>query len=391
MKSGEDIDKIMRRLYAQTVEGFIQTEFEDHIGYDKNSKDDKVTTNRRNGMGKPKTIITSVGEEKINVPRDREASFNSELLPKREKDLTKMESLIISLYAKGQSTRDIADTIEQIYDYRISHELVSKITDTAKGMIDEWLNRPLKSCYAFLFIDCIYVPVKNGNSHNNKAFYSIVAIDLAGRKDILGFWVSDNESTHFWMEIFDQIKQRGVKDILFVSMDGVSGFKDGLHSIYPQAIDQRCIVHLIRNSMKYVATKDYKAFTASLKTFYGAVSLEQARNNFEAFKSLWAKYPGAIRVWQNNFTYVEQLFEYPSAIRKIMYTTNAIESFYSQLRKVTRNKSIFPNEESVIKLFVLRTQELLQKWTTTYHNWHMVLNQLLQLDNISDRIKRYLD
>jgi putative transposase len=391
VKSGEDLDSIFRKLYAKTAESFIEAEFDNHVGYEKHSKEKKETANRRNGNANPKKIVTSLGEESITIPRDREGSFSPMLLPKREKDLTKMEELILSLYAKGQSTRDIADTIEQIYDHKISHELVSKITDSAKVMIDEWLNRPLKSCYAFVFIDCIYVPVKNGNIHNNKAFYSIIGIDLAGIKDVLGFWASDNESAHFWMNIFDEIKTRGAEEILFISMDGIPGVKEGLHAIFPNVIEQRCIVHLVRNSMKYVASKDYKLFARDIKSVYSAASLEQAHSNFEYFKGTWSKYHGAIAIWERNFAYVTQLFSFPSSIRRIMYTTNTIESFFSNLRKVTRNKTIFPTAQSVIKIFVLRTKEIISKWTMPAKNWHMVLNQLCLIDGFSERIKKYLD
>ena len=243
------------------------------------------------------------------------------------------------MYAKGMSQRDISDTIEDIYGFKISHEMISQITDCVLEELNEWQNRPLKKFYPFVFVDCMYVMIRYEYEVKETAVYTILGYDKDGHKDILGFWLNESESKHTWMKIFDEIKQRGVEEIFFISMDGVSGLEEGAEEIFKGVIVQRCIVHLIRNSLKYVPSKDYKKFTANLKLIYGASNLKSALHEFEKLKNNWNKYPKAVDVWERNFRHVEQLFNYPSDIRKIMYTTNAIESVNSSFRKVTKKRS----------------------------------------------------
>ena len=293
------------------------------------------------------------------------------------------------MYARGMSQRDISKTIEDIYGFSISHEMVSDITDSILPELEEWQSRSLNKCYAFVFVDCLYTTIRNQYETKEYAVYTILGYTLEGRKEILGLWLNETESKNRWMQIFDEIKGRGVEDIFFMSMDGVSGLEAGARSIFPNVVVQRCIVHLVRNSIKYVPTKDYKAFTASLKKVYGAPSLQASRTAFEAFKKQWSSYPGAIGVWDRNFNHVEQLFDYGSDIRRIIYTTNAVESVHSSFRKVTK-KGAFPNENPLLKLLYLRTQELQTKWNGgTIRNWSMVLNQLMINDKFKDRIEKY--
>jgi putative transposase len=274
-------------------------------------------------------------------------------------------------------------------DFCISHEMVSDITDSILPELEEWQSRSLNKCYAFVFVDCLYATIRNQYETKEYAVYTILGYTLEGRKEILGLWLNETESKNRWMQIFDEIKGRGVEDIFFMSMDGVSGLEDGARSIFPNVVVQRCIVHLVRNSIKYVPTKDYKAFTASLKKVYGAPSLQASRTAFEAFKKQWSFYPGAIGVWNRNFNHVEQLFDYGSDIRRIIYTTNAVESVHSSFRKVTK-KGAFPNENALLKLLYLRTQELQTKWNGgTIRNWSMVLNQLMINDKFKNRIEKY--
>lgn len=273
------------------------------------------------------------------------------------------------------SQRDISKTIEDIYGFEISHEMVSEITDIILPELQEWQNRTLQKCYAFLFVDCMYVTLRNGYEAKEYAVYTILGYDLNGHKEILGLWLNESESKNYWMQIFDELKSRGMEDVFFISMDGVSGLEEGAKSIFPKVVVQRCIVHLIRNSIKYVPSKDYKKFTQDLKKVYGAPSLKAANTSFDIFCRTWEQYPGAVDVWKRNYKFVEQLFDYGSAIRKIMYTTNAIESINSSFRKVTK-KGTFPNENALFKLLYLRCKELERKWEDGHiQNWSMVLNQ----------------
>ena len=294
------------------------------------------------------------------------------------------------MYARGMSDRDIAATIEDIYGFSISHEMISQIVDRVRPLAEEWRMRPLNKCYAFLFVDCMYVKLRQGHEAKECAVYSILGYDLEGHKELLGIWLSESESKNFWMQIFDEIKGRGVEDVFFICMDGVSGLEQGAKAIFPQVVVQRCIVHLIRNSLRYVPSKDYKAFTGDLKKVYGSLNVTQANTAFDQLKKTWSQYPGAIRIGERNFAHVEQLFEYGSAVRKVMYTTNAIESVNASYRKVTK-KGAFPNEDSVYKSLYLRATELEKKWKDSkVPNCSKVLNQLLLDDRLAPRIEHYM-
>lgn len=353
-------------------------------------KSDKTTENRRNGYGN-KTLNTTKGNIEINVPRDRDASFEPQLIKKRQRDVSEIEDKVISMYAKGMSQRDISSTIEDIYGFSVSHEMISDITDAVIPEMEEWQARPLEKCYTFVFVDCLYTKIRTDYEIKEYAIYTILGYTIDGKKQILGLWINETESKHKWMQIFDEIKARGVEDIFFLSIDGVSGLESGVKAIFPKTIVQRCIVHLVRNSIKYEPSKDYKAFTSLLRKVYGATSLKACHTAFEAFKQQWSQYPGTVDVWKRNFTHVEQLFDYGSNIRKIMYTTNAVESIHPSYRKVTK-KGAFPNENALLKLLFIRTKELQKKWSTGYiPNWSMVMNQLLLHDQIKDRVIKYLE
>lgn len=323
------------------------------------------------------------------MPRDRDSSFEPKLVPKRQKDVSEIEEKVLAMYARGISRRDIADTIEDIYGFEISHEMVSQITDCVLDELNDWQNRPLKRMYTFLFVDCMYVTIRKEYESKNYALYTILGYDIDGQKDILGLWLNESESKHTWMQIFDELKGRGVEDVLFICMDGVFGLEDGAKAIFKDVVVQRCIVHLIRSSIKYVPSKDYKKFTQSIKKVYGAPSLTASRKAFEQFCQEWSQYPGAVDVWKRNFNHIEQLFDYGSAVRKIMYTTNAVESINSSFRKVTK-KGAFPNENALLKLLYLRITELYKKWNgSKVQNWEMVRNQLATNDKIKARIEKY--
>ena len=333
--------------------------------------------------------IYNMGEVEIQSPRDRDATFDPKIIPKREKDVSDIEGKVLSMYAKGMSQRDISETIKDIYGFEISHEMISTITDKVIETARDWQNRPLKKFYTFLFVDCLYVNIRKEMETKSCAVYVILGYDVNGIKDILGIWIGDSEGKHYWMQIFDEIKARGVEDVLFISMDGVSGLEEGARSIFKDVVVQRCIVHLIRNSIKYIPSKDYKAYTAQLKRVYGAASLKAAEAEFERFKQAWSQYPGAVDVWIRNWAHVEQLFNYGSSVRKIMYTTNSIEAINSSFRKVTK-KGAFPSEEAVLKALYLRITELYKKWNDRpVSNWAMVRNQLSMDEKLQKRILKY--
>lgn len=286
----EDVQDAMKDIFGPIFEAMLQGEMNAHLDYENNSHNYKATENRRNGVGN-KTLKTTYGEIPITVPRDRQSTFEPQAIPKRTRDVSGIEDKVLSMYAKGMSQRDIASTIEDIYGFNISAETVSEITDKVLTEVEEWQSRPLKKFYAFLFVDCMYVTIKKEYETKEYAVYTILGYDANGMKDILGIWLNETESKHNWMQIFDELKTRGVEDILFISMDGVSGLEEGAKSIFKNVVVQRCIVHLIRNSIKYIPTKNYKAYTAQLKKVYGAPSLKAAEAEFEKFKQTWVEYP----------------------------------------------------------------------------------------------------
>lgn len=389
-QSAEDADEALKELFGPIFESLLQGEMSHHLGYENNNKEYKQTQNRRNGYGQ-KTVHTTKGDITIDTPRDRDGSFEPQLISKRQRDVSGIEDKVLAMYARGMSQRDISKTIEDIYGFSISHEMVSDITDAILPELEEWRNRPLKKCYAFLFVDCMYVTLRSGYEAKECAVYTILGYDLNGHKDILGLWLSESESKNYWMQIFDELKARGIEDVFFMSMDGVSGLEEGAKAIFPKIIVQRCIVHLIRNSIKYVPSKDYKKFTQELKKVYGAPNLKAAAAAFESFCRTWEQYPGAIEVWKRNFKFVEQLYDYGSDVRRIMYTTNAIESINSSFRKVTK-KGAFPNENALFKLLYLRCTELEKKWNNgTIHDWSKVLNQLMVNEIFTSRIENILN
>ena len=378
----------LKDVFGPLFEKMLQGELNNHLGYDAHSKEPKEHDNRRNGYGN-KTLKTSFGEVAIDVPRDREASFEPELIPKRKRDVSDIEGKVLSMYARGMSQRDIAATVEDIYGFDISHEMISDITDAVLPELEEWQARPLAKCYAFLFVDCMYVTLRENYEAKEYAVYTILGYDLKGNKEILGLWLNQTESKNRWMQVFDELKARGVEDVFFISMDGVSGLEEGAKAIFPLVIVQRCIVHLVRNALRYIPSKDYKEVCRDMKKFYGASSLNAAHAAFDSFQNRWSHYSGAVDVWKRNFAHVEQLFDYGSAIRKIMYTTNAVESVHSSFRKVTK-KGAFSNENALLKLLYLRTKELHAKWSGgRIQNWAMVLNQLMINETFSSRIEKY--
>lgn len=334
-QSAQEIQDVVKQIFAPIFEAALQGEMDNHLGYANHERSEQDSSNSRNGFS-TKKLKTSMGEVPIRIPRDRESSFNPQIVKKHQRDVSAIEDKVLAMYARGMSQRDISATIEDIYGFEMSHEQISHITDCVMEEVREWQTRALKPFYPFIFVDCLYVSLRTEQGIRQSAVHVILAYDTEGRKDVLGLWINETESKHVWMQIFDELKARGIEEIGFLSMDGVSGLEDGARAIFPQVVVQRCIVHLIRNSVRYIPRKEWSRFTKDLKLIYGAVNVKQARERFEQFKKDWANYPGAVSVWESNFTHVEQLFNYGSAVRKVMYTTNAIESVNSSFRKVTK-------------------------------------------------------
>ena len=385
MKSGElktlaDLSDLIKQLSSSFIESALQGELDAHLGYERSSQEKKETTDRRNGTY-TKILKSSVGPLTVDIPRDRDGSFEPILVPKGCSSINGLEEKIIALYADGMSQADISATIKDMYDVDLSQSTISAITDKVIPVMDEWRNRSLDEYYTFLYVDCIYVNMKRSsdNQTGKHAVYVILGINQDGYKDVLGLWLDPSESKSTWLNILESLKNRGVKDVSFIMMDGVSGLEDGVKIIFPDAIVQRCIVHLMRNSIKFIPSKCYRAFCASIKAVYQAADETTARNKFAEFKELWKKkYPGAVKVWESHFeTTILQMISFPSAVRRLISTTNAIESVNSSLRKMTK-KGVFESPNAVFKALYLRVCKLKEKWDKVpVQNWSVVRNEMI--------------
>ena len=388
IKSASDIEAALLDMFGGFIEQALEAELDQHLGYSRYDFRHKSTSNTRNGR-KPKTIQTRLGKTTVQAPRDREGSFQPQIVPKRQTNVIGIEDKILSLYAKGLSTRDISKTLEEIYGFETSHETISAVTDKVIPLIKEWQQRPLEPVYPIIYLDALHVKMRDGMSASNKAVYCVIGVSLEGHKDVLSLSIGEAESASYWMSLLDELKARGVQDICIACVDGLSGFKQAIQAVFPHALVQRCLVHLIRQSTKFVSYQDRKSFCYDLKQIYQAISQSAAEQAFKTFKEKWNRLvPLAVRVWENNIEEVYQLFKFPKEIRKMIYTTNAIESYNSQLRKVLKGKGAFPNETSVMKLIYLQTIEVTKKWQRQISNWSQILNQLLIL--YPDRLTPYL-
>ena len=362
IKSASDIEAALLDMFGGFIEQALEAELDQHLGYSRYDFRHKSTSNTRNGR-KPKTIQTRLGETTVQAPRDREGSFQPQIVPKRQTNVIGIEDKILSLYAKGLSTRDISKTLEEIYGFETSHETISAVTDKVIPLIKEWQQRPLEPVYPIIYLDALHVKMRDGMSASNKAVYCVIGVSLEGHKDVLSLSIGEAESASYWMSLLDELKARGVQDICIACVDGLSGFKQAIQAVFPHALVQRCLVHLIRQSTKFVSYQDRKSFCYDLKQIYQAINQSVAEQAFETFKEKWNRLmPLSVRVWENNIEEVYQLFKFPKEIRKMIYTTNAIESYNSQLRKVLKGKGAFPNETSVMKLIYLQTIEVTKKW-----------------------------
>lgn len=366
----------LKSLFKDVIQEALEAEMDETLGYDKYEAIEKLGTNRRNGYSK-KTLKSELGPMEINIPRDRNSAFEPKLVPKHQRTINGIEEKIISLYATGMTTRDISEQVKELYGVEMSAETVSNITNRVLPLVSEWQNRPLEETYSFVFMDAIHYKVREDKRIVVKAAYVVIGVNLDGQKEVLGIWIGANESSKFWLSVLNDLKNRGVQNVLIFCVDGLNGFKEAIGATFPFAKIQRCIIHQIRSSMKYIPYKDRKAFVGDLKGVYKAVTEEMAMDNLLSMKEKWSdKYPNAIKSWEDSWDNLSTFFEFPGNIRKIIYTTNVIESLNSQFRKVTKTKLIFPNDESLSKMLYLATQKVATKWTRSYADWDLVINQL---------------
>jgi putative transposase len=376
-KDTNDIRKAIKGLFKDTIEAMLEAEMDEHLGYEKHSALGDHSGNSRNGYGS-KTLKTEMGETEIAVPRDRSGEFNPQAVGKRQTRTDDLESRIIAMYAKGMSTRDIEEHLRDVYGVDASASLISRITDRIMPAIAEWQSRPLESIYPIVFLDGIIFKVRKDARIINKCLYTVLGINLEGRKEILGMWISENESASFWATVCNELRNRGVHDILIVCRDGLGGFSTAIAAAFPQAEQQLCVIHQLRNSTRYVPYKDLKAVMAGLKLVYGAPTLNDAEYRLERFSEEWGgKYPQIVKSWSSNWAELCTYFKYPPEVRRLIYTTNAVEGFHRMLRKFTKTKSIFPSDESVRKSVYLSIQEISKKWTMPIRDWGCIIGQLM--------------
>lgn len=379
--STTEVFAAMKEMFKDVLQQVMESELDNKLGYEKSERmpekgEKSVSKNYRNGYSK-KTIKSQLGEVEVKIPRDRNAEYEPQIIAKYNRNADGMEEKILSLYSCGMSQRDIAEQIKSLYDVEISPELVSKISEKIMPEVTAWQNRPLESVYPFIFMDAIHYKVKENHQIVTKAAYVVLGITLDGTKDILGIWIGEHESSKFWLGVLNELKSRGVLDVCLFCVDGLKGFREAISAAYPKAQIQRCIIHQIRYSTRYVSYKDIKQLMADLKLVYRAVTEEEAFENLMSFKEKWNKtYPSCVKTWEDNWDILSTFFAYPPEIRKIIYTTNIIEGLNRQFRQVTKNKPSFTNDNSLRKLLYLASKKIVERWTQRCRNWDVVLNQL---------------
>lgn len=375
IKTPEEFYELQDALKKRGIEALLNAELTEHLGYEKHQKAVTKRANSRNGSS-VKAVKTSQGEIEVNIPRDRDSSFEPVLIPKHRRISEDLEQVILHLYAKGMSTEDISDHMKRIYGVAYSASAISTITNHLMADIDQWHQRPLEKIYPVVWLDAIRYKIKQDNRVQSKAILLAIGLKLDGKKEVLGLWVYQTESAAFWMEVLNDIKMRGTEDLFIVSSDNLPGLTDAIASVYPNAVTQICIVHQIRNSLKHVSWKDRKTLAADLKEIYQSINESAALKAFESFKNKWmAKYGYAVKSWEKNWENLTHFLSFPIEIRKIIYTTNVIESFNAVLRKFTKNKKVFPNDSAAIKSVWLATNQISQKWTMPIRDWGLIINQ----------------
>ena len=375
IKTEKDLNSFSQMLTKVTVEAALNVELDEHLGYSKHQE--SATDNYRNGFSS-KTLKTEDGQFEIDIPRDRHSEFEPQLIKKHQTRFTSMDDKILSLYAKGMTTREIVATFKEMYDADVSATIISKVTEAVIEKVTEWQSRPLDAIYPIIYLDCIVVKIRQDKRVINKAVYLALGVNMEGHKELLGLWLSENEGAKFWLNVLTELQNRGVKDILIACVDGLKGFPDAINTVFPQTQVQLCIVHMVRNSMKYVPWKDYKPVAADLKRIYQSVTEEEALQALDQFSECWDdKYPQISRSWRAHWDNLNTLFNYPDDIRKAIYTTNAIESLNSVIRKAIKKRKLFPTDDSAKKVIYLAIQDASKKWTMPIRNWKSALNRFM--------------
>lgn len=376
-KTGEELNSFLAELQKRGIEKILEGELDAHLGYEKHEKTPEA--NARNGYSSKK-IKTSYGQSQIQVPRDRDASFNPMLIPKRQSMVDGLENVIVSLYAKGMTVSDIEEQLREVYNFNVSTSTISRITDVVASDVIAWQNRPLEPVYLVVWMDGIVFKVRDNSKVINKTIYLSVGLNRNGLKEVLGMWLGRNESASFWLGVLTDLKARGVEDILITATDNLNGFTETIKQVFPESNTQICVVHQIRNSSRYVVWKDKKAFTKDMKQIYDAPTKQAARAALEDLANTWGrKYPYAIKSWEENWEELTVFFDFPLEVRKIIYTTNLIENLNGKIRKYTKNKLSFPTDEAVLKSVFLALREATKKWIIPIHNWGLILNQFLTI------------
>ena len=376
IKDTNDIKDMLKDLLSGTIQTMLEAEIEHELGYAKHSMKDKTISNARNGHSK-KTVRSEYGNINLDIPRDRNAEFEPQIIPKYQREITGIEGQILSLYAKGMSNRDIEDHLNNLYGIDVSPSMISKITDKIIPEIREWQSRQLEDVYPIVFMDAIHYSVRKDGVVVKKAVYLAIGIDKEGKKEVLGFWIGENESSKYWLNVLNELKNRGVQDILIMSVDNLKGFSEAISSVFPKTEIQKCVVHQIRNSIRYISYKDTREFTSDLKEMYNAPTLEQAEFKLDELEEKWGKkYMAVINSWRSNWNELTTYFKYDTKIRKLIYTTTPIESLNRQLRKYTKTKSLYPTDEALMKSVYLSLKEATKKWTGRIPGWGEIYSQL---------------
>ncbi len=374
IQTAEDIQDALKDLLGGTIKEMMEAEMDNHLGYEKSQRSD--SDDYRNGY-KEKQVNSSYGSMKIEVPQDRKSTFEPQIVKKRQKDISDIDQKIISMYAKGMTTSLRCDTIEDIYGFETSEGFISDVTDKILPQIEDWQNRPLDDVYPIIYIDAIHYSVRDNGIIRKLAAYVILGINKDGIKEVLSITVGENESSKYWLSVLNELKNRGVKDILIICADGLAGIKEAITAAFPKTEYQRCIVHQVRNTLKYVPDKDRKAFAADLKTIYHASDEEKARQALDRVCAKWTeKYPNSMKRWYDNWDAVTPIFKFSPDVRKVIYTTNAIESLNSTYRRLNRQRNVFPSDTALLKALYLATFEATKKWTSTIRNWGQVYGEL---------------
>ncbi|WDP89282.1 MAG: IS256 family transposase [Desulfobacter sp.] len=375
VKSEKDLSTLTSEIVKLTVETALNAEIEDHLGYPKNSPDGRNSGNSRNGYSS-KTLKGDFGQVEMQTPRDRNGTFDPQFVKKGQTRLTQFDDQILALYAKGMTTRDIVATFKEMYGAEVSHTLISKVTDSVIDQVNAWQNRPLDDIYPIIYLDCIVIKVRQDNQVVNKSVYIALGINSEDHKELMGLWIAETEGAKFWLSVLTELQSRGLKDIFIACVDGLKGFPDAIKTVYPEAKIQLCIVHMVRNSLKYVVYKDKKQVATDLKAIYNSATVSDAEKSLDNFSERWdKKYPPISRSWRSHWDNLITIFDYPQEIRRIIYTTNAIESLNSVIRKAIKNRKIFPSDNSACKIIYLAIMSASKKWSMPLQKWKPAMNR----------------